>query len=177
MEYFLIIALIIIVVGLIKSILQKQKPTGEKYRVSLPRPYLIAGLSSIAFIVVLALVSFNFPDTFFGEVSGRSEGYTVFAILAIFFVGLGLYIVLGYFNWEIRIKEYTAYFRTIFRQTYVIKPKEIEKILYSYNYIKITTKAKIFWVDRHALNIETLETFIKRSGIKKSYVKGKSVNW
>ena len=172
MEYFLIIALIFLTIGLLKSITHRQKSTEEKYRVSLPRLYLIVGLSSISFIVVLGLVSCVFPDTFFGEVGDRFEGYIVFAILAVFFVGLGLYIVLGYFNWEIRIKEYTAYYRTIFRHIHVIKSNEIEQILVSNNYIRVKAKGKVFWVDRRALNIKTFETFLKKTGIKKKYGKG-----
>lgn len=122
----------------------KGSETMEKIR--LPKYYLWVGVLSMVFFAALAVLSNVFPN-------GTESLWTTFVFTS--FVLLGLSIVIAYVNW--RIELYGVYFvyRTFFGRRYELLFSDIIRVKASENTIRVYMERKCFYVDLHAVGIES----------------------
>lgn len=83
-------------------------------------------------------------------------------LIMTFFVMLGPGLVVAYLNWFVVVNENEFVYRTFWRKTYQIAYSDISRVKASENMIVIWAKNKRFFIDSHAVGIETFIQHIKK---------------
>ena len=125
--------------------------------IRLPKLYLWVGILCSLFFAALAVLSWAVPN-------GTGSWWTTLVFAA--FTLLGLSIVVAYVNW--RIELYGVYFvyRTFFGQQYEHVFSDIIRVSATENTIRVYTEKKCFYVDLHAVGIQSfLEKIPQTSGV------------
>ena len=152
---FLRTVLIFAVVGFIWRLARKEKPPENPGHIKLPRMFLTVGIIVTVFFFCVIAGAFFFAES----------QYLSLAFLP--FLSLGLIIVICSYNWEIRITENTATYRSMFRRYYVFTTEDVKSIRITKNVVRIKVKNKtfnkIFWIDTYAMNLQSLASFLRKN--------------
>lgn len=149
------ITAIVVIVNVLLMVANNQKAAyeeGSKIRLQ-KLNFFIGCICSLFFFGLIIFMSIS---------SNETAELWVYFILA-FFILMGLSLVAAYLNWFIVVNEKDFIYRTFWRKTYQINYSDISYIKISENIIIIHGDNKRFFIDPHAVGIETFIQKISKS--------------
>lgn len=163
--HIMIYALIPLIIGVAYTIMMIKKAhkliglaKEKKITVHFPRSYIAIGLIVMLFFLTCLALMEAFPN---------GTGSAWVAILFMFFIVLGIIIVIVGIVWKIYIfkdEDYLVYVTALGR-SYKIYYNQISGYIFTRNRIKIKTQKKAFYVESEAVNIKILFEMFRKNKI------------